>query len=92
MRGTKIGYPVPAENAFYADNDIVQIREKQFEQYLWIRIDVFVNHGFPFLVEDANIHFPGMQVDAAVVLMLLVIKFHFASFAVRVKRYADILL
>jgi hypothetical protein len=40
-----------------------------------------MNRGFAFLIEDTDIHFSGVQVNIAVVLVLLVIEFHgLASF------------
>jgi hypothetical protein len=83
MLGTEISYPVPAENTFHADNDIIEKRENQVKEQFRISFDVFVNHDFSFVAENADIHFPGMQIDAAVILVLIVVEFHFASFFVK---------
>jgi hypothetical protein len=39
-----------------------------------------MNHCFAFLIENTDVHFSGMQIDAAVILVLLVVKSHIASF------------
>ena len=92
MPGTEISKPVPAENALYADNDIIEKRENQVKEQFRVGFDVFMNHDFSFVAENADIHFPGMQVDATVILVLIVVEFHFASFFVKVNRYVDISL
>jgi len=40
-----------------------------------------MNNDFSPMVQDADIHFSGMQIDTAVILMQLIVKFHgMASF------------
>jgi hypothetical protein len=64
--GAQIGQPVPAEDTFDADNDIFDKGKHQFK----------VDDHFALTVQDADIHFPGMQIDTAVILVLPVVKFH----------------
>ena len=73
----KISYPVPAEHAFNANDDIFQIGENDFKEFFSIRLNVTVNDCFTFLVQDADVHFSCMKIDAAVVLVLLIVKSHF---------------
>lgn len=81
MCGTQIGDPVPAEYTFDADYDIFDEREDQFEKQFRIGLDILMNPNFAFLVDDTDVHFPGVQVDTAVVCVLLIVEFHrFASF------------
>jgi len=39
-----------------------------------------MNHCFAFLIENTDEHFSGMQINAAVILVLLIENFHIASF------------
>ena len=46
-----------------------------------IGFDVSVHSGFSFLVENADIHFSGVQIDTAIVCVLFGVKSHqLASF------------
>jgi hypothetical protein len=77
----QIGQPVPAKHTFDTDSDVVQIRENQVKKHLGVGFDVLMHLYFVFSVNDANVHFTGMQIDPAVVLMLLFVKSHrLASF------------
>lgn len=77
----QVGEPVPAKHAFDTDNDILQERKNKFKKQFGVGIDVFVYFGFAFAIEDAYIHFTSMQIDPAVVLVLLFVKSHrLASF------------
>ena len=79
--GAQIGQPVPAKNTFDTDSDVVQIREDQVEKHFGVGFDVLMHFDFTLAVDDAYIHIAGMQVDPAVVLMLLIVKSHdLASF------------
>jgi hypothetical protein len=73
---TKISKPVPAENAFNPDNDVFKEGKDQFEKEFGIGFDVFMDDDLSLVVQDTNVHFPGMQVDTAIVLVLLIVKFH----------------
>jgi hypothetical protein len=73
---TNVGKPVPAKNAFNTDDNVIKVGKDQFEEQLRIGIDVLMNLGFAFLIEDTDIHFSGVQVNTAVVLVLLVVEFH----------------
>ena len=60
-----------AKDAFNTDDNVIKVGKDQFEEQLRIGIDVLVNLGFAFLIEDADIHFSNMQVNTAVVLVLV---------------------
>lgn len=46
-----------------------------------IGFNIFMNAVFALLVNDTDIHFSGVQVDTAIILVLLVVKSHsLASF------------
>jgi hypothetical protein len=79
--GAKIGEPIPAKDAFDADGDIVQIRKDQFKELLRISFDVLMHFRFSGLIQNADIHFSSVQIDTAIVRVLLFVKSHgLASF------------
>jgi hypothetical protein len=49
--------------------------EKRFR----IGFKVFVKYGVAFLIQDADVHGSGMQIDAAIEFVLLVIESHKVS-------------
>jgi hypothetical protein len=67
---------VPAGDTFNADDDIFDEREHQFEKVFRVGFDIQVNDHFAFNVQDADIHFSGVQIDTAVIFVLPAIKFH----------------
>jgi hypothetical protein len=79
--GAQIGKPVPAKDAFNPDNDVFEEGKDQFEKEFGIGFDVYMNQNFSLVVQDTNVHFSGMQIDTAIVLVLLIVEFHnLASF------------
>jgi hypothetical protein len=67
---------VPAEDAFDTDDDVFDEGKHQFEKAFRIGFDIQVNDHFAFTIQDADIHFSGMQIDTAVILVLLIVEFH----------------
>ena len=65
--GAKIGEPVPAKDAFNTDDNVIEVGKDQFEKQFRIGFDILVNFYFSFLIDNADIHFSGVQIDAAVV-------------------------
>jgi hypothetical protein len=76
----EISQPVPGEDAFGGNDDVITIGSDDREERIRIRREVFVDDGFSCAGEDADIHGPGMKVDPAVVLMFTVVESHEASF------------
>jgi hypothetical protein len=77
----EICQPVPTEHTFHTDDEVLEIGENQVVKCLGVRFDVLVNLGFSLVIDDAYIHFPCMQIDAAIVLVLLIVESHgLASF------------
>ena len=72
----KVGDPIPAKDAFDPDNDVIEKRKDQLEEQLRIGFNVLVNFSFSFLVDNAYIHLACMQIDTAIVLVLLIVKSH----------------
>jgi hypothetical protein len=63
--------PVPAKNALHTDNHIIKIGEDQFKEQLRIGFDILVHFDHALLVQDAHVHGLGVQIDAAIVFVLL---------------------
>jgi hypothetical protein len=73
---TQISQPVPGEHAFGTNNNIFPVWPDGPEKCFRICPDVSVQDSLSILVEDAEIHFVGVQVDSAVKLMLSGVKSH----------------
>jgi hypothetical protein len=74
--GAKVGDPIPGEHAFDADHDIFKEWENGIEQRFGIGFKVLMHSGFALLVDDANVHFSCMQIDATIKFVLLIVKSH----------------
>jgi len=57
----------------------LQGKKNQFEKEFSVGFDVLVDQHFPVVSQDADIHFPGVQIDAAMILVLGFVKFHDVS-------------
>ncbi len=72
--------PIPAKYAFNADNFLFNIGEnrskKISESVLMLWFDTLVYQDLTILCDNNDIHFSGVQIDSAVILMLLIVKFH----------------
>jgi len=62
----KIGNPVPGKHAFDANDDIVKVWEDGIEQQRRIGIEVLVQFDLTLGINDTEVHFPCMQIDAAI--------------------------
>jgi len=71
--GAKIGEPVPGENAFDRDDDLIP---KRSDRLLRIRLHVAMKNDRAGLVQDAEVHGSSVQINSAVMRMLLRIEFH----------------
>jgi hypothetical protein len=73
---TQISQPVPGEHTFSADNNILPVLPDGPEKGFRIGPDVSVQDSFTLPVEDAQIHFVGVQVDSTIKIMLFSVKSH----------------
>jgi len=64
---TEIRDPVPHENAFDADDEIVHIGPNDFEEPIGASEQVFVDKDIPFAIDDTDVDVPCVQVDTAIV-------------------------
>jgi hypothetical protein len=73
----EISEPVPAEDALDADDEIATIRFDRPEEALGLAAQVAVQDDLAALVvEDSEIHGPGVEIDPAVVSMLACVETH----------------
>src|SRR2546430_14965204 len=59
--------PVPGAETCYCHHEAVTRRCHGVEQWFRRRVHVAVHQDFPGMVDDTDVHAPGMQVDAAVI-------------------------
>ncbi len=76
LRGAEVGEPVPAEHAFHGDGEVFAIGLEQSKERCWLGGYVAVDQGFALTIDDADVHGSGVQVDSAVVPVLLVVESH----------------
>ena len=76
--GTEIGEPVPVEGGFATDDEVAfaerSHREKKLLRHFGVK--VFVEMLFAGVINDANVHGVGVEIDSAVVFVLLFVEFH----------------
>jgi len=70
----EVGQPVPAEDALGADDEIVAVGPGGLEEGLALAGDSFVQDDRAAAFENAQVHGPGMEVDATVEPVLLPIE------------------
>ena len=77
----QVSRPVPAKDTFHPYGNVLEVRENQLEKGFRVGFDIFVHFGFALLVQDADVHFASVQINAAVILMLLSVEYYrLASF------------
>jgi hypothetical protein len=61
-------------------DDVLSEKFNGLEEDFPIGFDVAVEHDFSGAIKDAEVHFLGMKVDSAIILVLFGVKPHVASF------------
>jgi hypothetical protein len=79
LLGTEVSKPVPREDTFDRDDDIIPIRGNGPEQRVWTGFHILVYQNLTGLVQDTDVHRPGVQVDPTIRLMLLGVESHEVS-------------
>ena len=74
--GTQVGQPVPGEHTRDCDHHPLSIRSNGFEEGLRVGVHMAMHEDLAALVEDADVHHTGVQVDAAVKWVLCGVKSH----------------
>ena len=85
--GAQVGEPVPAKYTLDTDDDIVQIGENQLKEHFRVGFDIRVHDYFSLVIEDAHLHCARMQIDPAIVFVLLFVEFHRFSLLSLWKRF-----
>ncbi len=69
---------VPA--CVFHNNDVLCEGEHQLKEQLGVGFYVLMNFDLPVVVDNADIHFSGMQIDPAVISVLLFVESHNLAF------------
>jgi len=75
--GAKIGEPIPGEEAFDANDDIAAKWFDGGEKFIRIGFDVFFETDFAGLIENAEKHGAGMEINTAIIFVLFGVESHF---------------
>ena len=79
MCSTEVSKPVPSKHAFGRQNDLLAGGGDGLEQRLWGGGHVTVQQRFTSLVEDAQVHGAGVEIDTTVKRVLLGVESHEVS-------------
>jgi len=74
--GAEVGEPVPGKHAFGCQDNLIAGGGDSLEQRLWGGGHVPVQQRFTGLVEDAQVHGAGVEIDATVKRVLLGVESH----------------
>ena len=75
----QISNPVPGKGTFDSDDKIIPVLLDRFQEYLPVSFDVSMEKHRALTVNNAQIHGFCVQVDSAIILVLLSVGFHCAS-------------
>src|SRR5262245_16664502 len=75
----QVGEPVPGEDAFDTDDQVLPIGRNGLEKRFWASRHVPMHQDLALLIQDTEVHGAGMQINAAVKLVLLRIEAHEVS-------------
>ena len=67
----EIGEPVPREDAFHGNHQVLAVRRDHLEKVLRRGGAVAMDENLALPIEDAEVHVPRVQIDPTVVLVLL---------------------
>ncbi len=74
---TQVGEPVPGEEALAADDEVAAAKWRQgVEQGIRSAREIAVQHRLAVAIEDADVHRPGVQIDATTELMATGVNSH----------------
>jgi hypothetical protein len=73
---TQVGQPVPGEQTVDRDDETRSRGRHDLQKGLWVRLHLTMPENLAVLIEDADVHGTGMPVEAAVKLVLGVVKSH----------------
>src|SRR5262249_13022798 len=76
LLGAEVGQPVPAEGALDGNGEVVAEGGDGLEEALRFGGQVAVEDDLAGLIEDAQVHGSGVQIDAAVESVLMIVEAH----------------
>ena len=76
LLATEVGHPVPAEEAFDGDRQVLSVGSESLQQPFSVTGQLPVHQGLALLVQDADIEAAGVEVDTAVMKMLSGVESH----------------
>jgi hypothetical protein len=79
LLGAEIGEPIPDEHALDGGDDILPVGLDSPKKGIRRGLSVFVEHGVALLIQDAQVHGSGVQIDSAIKFVLIGVKSHMAS-------------
>jgi len=71
LTGAEIGQPLPRQAAFDANNHVLAVGRNRLQKRCRSCLHVPVDQDFSRLVEDAEVHGAGVQVDPTIKLVRL---------------------
>jgi hypothetical protein len=77
--GAEVGEPIPGEQTFDADDEILPIRRNRLEKRLGCRLHMAVKNDLSISGEDAEVHRSSVEVDATVKCVLFRVEAHEVS-------------
>jgi hypothetical protein len=77
--GAAVGEPVPGEDAFDADDEILPVGGNGLQKCFGCRLHIPGLKDLTILVQDAEIHAAGVEIDATLKLVLLGVESHEVS-------------
>ena len=72
----EVSDPVPGEQAFNADDQIILVGRDQRHESPRVGFDVLVDQNAAALIQDADIEATGVQINTSVMFVRLGVEFH----------------
>src|SRR5262249_10741258 len=79
LPGIQIGEPIPSKDAFHGNRHVFSVGGYRFKEQLRGTRHVSVQHDLALRIQDTDVHRSGVQIDSAVVSVLLSVKSHMRS-------------
>jgi hypothetical protein len=76
LPGAQVGHPVPAEETLDGDDEVLAVGSQGFEEFVWIAGELLVDQRLTGLIKDADVHAACMEINSAVVTVLLGVESH----------------
>jgi len=77
--GAEVSEPIPGEDTLYCDHNVLSVRRNGLQKGLRLGTDVSMEDYLSVMVQDAEIHGPGVEINATIVAVLLGVESHEVS-------------